>query len=226
MEFLDGHPSRAAQVRWTSSHTGRTADFRLHRTVWRQPGIYPAGRFPSMFTASMRTYYIIRVKDLHQAASTTPAGYNRPRYKEHREGQTRLSPEERESILQRREAALERLDEGHRILLQSLEGIETRRRSSASDGRSETSCCTWTRSGMWTRWRRSPARRWTCCCLSPAAKSISFGIWNGRRHPSAVPRPADVTDPGAVDACGDAAQPGNAYPALTLLELLERSAGH
>ena len=36
-----------------------------------------------------------------------------------------MSPEERESILQRRNAALERLDEGHRMLLKSLEGMDT-----------------------------------------------------------------------------------------------------
>lgn len=35
-----------------------------------------------------------------------------------------MSPEEREAILQRRDAALTRLDEGRRILLQSLEGME------------------------------------------------------------------------------------------------------
>ncbi len=36
-----------------------------------------------------------------------------------------MSPEERESISQRRAAALQRLDEGHQILLKSLEGMET-----------------------------------------------------------------------------------------------------
>ena len=36
-----------------------------------------------------------------------------------------MSPEERESISQRRDAALQRLDEGHQILLKSLEGMET-----------------------------------------------------------------------------------------------------
>ena len=35
-----------------------------------------------------------------------------------------MSPDERQSIIQRRDAALERLDEGHQILLQSLEGID------------------------------------------------------------------------------------------------------
>ncbi len=35
-----------------------------------------------------------------------------------------MSPEERESILNRRDAALQRLDEGHEILLKSLEGME------------------------------------------------------------------------------------------------------
>ena len=36
-----------------------------------------------------------------------------------------MSPEERESILQRRDAALQRLDDGHQILLKSLEGMGT-----------------------------------------------------------------------------------------------------
>ena len=36
-----------------------------------------------------------------------------------------MSPEERESISQRRDAARQRLDEGHQILLKSLEGMET-----------------------------------------------------------------------------------------------------
>ena len=40
-------------------------------------------------------------------------------------GEARLSPEERESILQRRDAALQRFDEGHQILLKSLEGMKT-----------------------------------------------------------------------------------------------------
>ena len=35
-----------------------------------------------------------------------------------------MTPEERESIEQRRDAALQRLDEGHQILLKSLEGLE------------------------------------------------------------------------------------------------------
>ncbi len=35
-----------------------------------------------------------------------------------------LSPEERESILQRRDAALARMDQGHQVLLRSLEGLE------------------------------------------------------------------------------------------------------
>ena len=35
-----------------------------------------------------------------------------------------MNPAERESILQRRDAALQRLDEGHQILLKSLEGLE------------------------------------------------------------------------------------------------------
>ena len=35
-----------------------------------------------------------------------------------------LTPQERESIQQRRDAALQRLDEGHQILLRSLEGLE------------------------------------------------------------------------------------------------------
>ena len=35
-----------------------------------------------------------------------------------------LTPVERESILQRRDVALKRLDEGHEILLKSLEGLE------------------------------------------------------------------------------------------------------
>ena len=36
-----------------------------------------------------------------------------------------MTPEEREAILRRRDAALARLDEGHQILLKSLEGLET-----------------------------------------------------------------------------------------------------
>ena len=149
-----------------------------------------------------------------------------------REGQTRLTPEEltpeeRESILQRRGAALERLDEGHRVLLKSLEGIDAEeaflgQRWSVRDvllhldseryvdalekiARGEMEMLP-PFSSREAHFRRELEQQ--------EATHRRFRALLTGLTPEQLARPA--TPP----------NPENAYPGLTLLELLERSAGH
>ena len=138
-----------------------------------------------------------------------------------------MSCEERESILQRRDAALERLDEGHRMLLKSLEGMDTEevflgQRWSVRDvllhldseryvdalekiARGEMEMLP-PFSSREEHFRRELERQ--------EATHQRFRTLLTELTPEQLARPA--TPP----------NPENAYPSLTLLELLERSAGH
>ena len=138
-----------------------------------------------------------------------------------------MSPEERESILQRRDAALIRLDEGHRILLQSLEGLEVEeaflgQRWSVRDvllhldseryvdaleqiARGDMEMLP-PFSSREEHFRQELERQ--------EATHRRFRALLTELTPEQLARPA--TPP----------NPDNAFPGLTLLELLERSAGH
>ena len=138
-----------------------------------------------------------------------------------------MTPEEKESILQRRDVALQRLDEGHEILLKSLEGLETEE------------------AFLGARWSvRDVLLHLDSERYVDALEKIALGEMEmlppfssrdehfrqelerqeatHRRFralltgltPEQLARPA--TPP----------NPANSFPGLTLLELLERSAGH
>ena len=138
-----------------------------------------------------------------------------------------MSPEERESVLQRRDAALQRLDEGHRILLKSLEGMETEeaflgQRWSVRDvllhldseryvdalekiARGEMEMLPPFSSReehfrLELEQQESTHRRFRALLTGLTPEQLA--------HPATPPNPA------------------NSFPGLTLLELLERSAGH
>ena len=138
-----------------------------------------------------------------------------------------MTPEERQSILQRRDAALARLDEGHQILLKSLEGLETEeaflgQRWSVRDvllhldseryvdalekiARGEMEMLP-PFSSREEHFRQE--------LESQEATHRRFRALLTELTPEQLARPA--TPP----------NPANSYPGLTLLELLERSAGH
>ena len=138
-----------------------------------------------------------------------------------------MSREERESILQRRDAALERLDEGHRMLLNSLEGMDSEeaflgQRWSVRDvllhldseryvdalekiARGEMEMLP-PFSSREEHFRRELEQQ--------EATHQRFRTLLTELTPEQLARPA--TPP----------NPENSYPGLTLLELLERSAGH
>ena len=138
-----------------------------------------------------------------------------------------MNPEERESILQRRDAALQRLDEGHQVLLKSLEGLETEeaflgQRWSVRDvllhldseryvdalekiARGEMEMLP-PFSSREEHFRQELERQ--------EATHRRFRALLTELTPEQLARPA--TPP----------NPDNSFPGLTLLELLERSAGH
>ena len=138
-----------------------------------------------------------------------------------------MTPEERESILQRRDAALQRLDEGHQVLLKSLEGMDTEeaflgQRWSVRDvllhldseryvdalekiARGEMEMLP-PFSSREEHFRRELEQQ--------EATHRRFRALLTELTPEQLARPA--TPP----------NPANSFPGLTLLELLERSAGH
>ena len=138
-----------------------------------------------------------------------------------------MTPEERDSILQRRDAALRRLDEGHEILLKSLEGLETEeaflgQRWSVRDVLLHLD------SERYVDALEKIARG-EMDMLPPfssreehfqeelehqEATHLRFRALLTELTPEQLVRPA--TPP----------NPANSFPGLTLLELLERSSGH
>ena len=138
-----------------------------------------------------------------------------------------MTPEERESILRRRDAALQRLDEGHDILLKSLEGLEAEEaflgaRWSVRDVLLHLDSERYV--GALERIARGEMD------MLPPFSSRDEHFRQELEHQEAthlrfrallteltleqLSRP--VTPP----------NPANSFPGLTLLELLERSAGH
>ena len=138
-----------------------------------------------------------------------------------------MTPEERASILQRRDAALQRLDEGHQVLLKSLEGMDTEeaflgQRWSVRDvllhldseryvdalekiARGEMEMLP-PFSSREEHFRQELAQQ--------EATHRRFRALLTELTPEQLAQPA--TPP----------NPANSFPGLTLLELLERSAGH
>ena len=138
-----------------------------------------------------------------------------------------MSPEEREAISQRRDAALERLDEGHRLLLQSLEGIDAEE------------------AFLGQRWsvhdvllhldseRYVDALEKIACGemeMLPPFSSREEHFRQELEQQEATHRRfrALLTEltPEQLARPATPPNPENSFPGLTLLELLERSAGH
>ena len=138
-----------------------------------------------------------------------------------------MSPEERDSIVQRRDAALQRLDEGHEILLKSLEGLEAEE------------------AFLGARWSvrdvllHLDSERYVDALekvargemeMLPPFSSRDEHFRQELEHQEATHRrlrallteltPEQLTRPATPP------NPSNSFPGLTLLELLERSAGH
>ena len=141
--------------------------------------------------------------------------------------EVRVSPEERESIIQRRDAALARLDEGHEILLKSLDGLEAEeaflgQRWSVRDVLLHLDS---------ERYVDALERiaRGEMDMLPPFSSREEHFRQEREQQESTHLRLrsllADLT-PEQLARPATPANPANSFPGLTLLELLERSAGH
>ena len=138
-----------------------------------------------------------------------------------------MTPEEQQSIIQRRDAALRRLDEGHEILLKSLEGLETEE------------------AFLGQRWSvrdvllHLDSERYVDALeqiargemeMLPPFTSREEHFRQELEHQEATHRRlrALLTDltPEQLARPATPPNPANSFPGLTLLELLERSAGH
>ncbi len=138
-----------------------------------------------------------------------------------------LSQEERESILQRRDAALKHLDEGHQVLLRSLEGLDAEE------------------AFLGSRWSvREVLLHLDSERYVDALEKIARGEWEmlppfssreehfrqELEHQEATHRRFRALlaelEPEQLACPATPPNPENSFPGLTLLELLERSAGH
>ena len=138
-----------------------------------------------------------------------------------------MTPEERESILQRRDAALARLDEGHQVLLKSLEGLEAEEAFLAQrwsvrdvllhlDSERYVDALEKIARGEMDMLPPFSSRdeHFRQELESQEATHRRFRALLTELTPEQLARPA--TPP----------NPGNSFPGLTLLELLERTSGH
>ncbi len=138
-----------------------------------------------------------------------------------------MTPEERESIVQRRNAAVQRLDEGHEILLKSLEGLGTEE------------------AFLGARWSvrdvllHLDSERYVDALeriaigemdMLPPFSSRDEHFRQELEHQESTHRRlrALLTEltPEQLARPATPPNPDNSYPGLSLLELLERSAGH
>ena len=138
-----------------------------------------------------------------------------------------MSPEERESIIQRRDAALARLDEGHEVLLKSLEGLEAEeaflgQRWSVRDVLLHLDSERYV--DALERIARGEME------MLPPFSSREEHFRQEREHQEATHRRLrsllSGLTPEQLSRPATPANPDNSFPGLTLLELLERSAGH
>ena len=138
-----------------------------------------------------------------------------------------MTPEERQSIIQRRDAALKRLDEGHEILLQSLEGLETEeaflgQRWSVRDVLLHLD------SERYVDALEQIARGEMEMLPPFSSRDEHFRQERERQEATHQRFRALLTDltPEQLARPATPPNPANSFPGLTLLELLERSAGH
>ena len=138
-----------------------------------------------------------------------------------------MTPEETETILQRRDTALKRLDEGHEILLRSLEGLDAEEAFLGArwsvrdvllhlDSERYVDALEKIAGGEMEMLPPFSSRdeHFRQELEHQEATHLRFRALLTELTPEQLSRP--VTPP----------NPGNSYPGLTLLELLERSAGH
>ena len=138
-----------------------------------------------------------------------------------------MTPEERESILQRRDAALERLDEGHEILLRSLEGMEAEeaflgQRWSVRDVLLHLDSERYVDA-------LEKISRGEMDMLPPFSSREEYFRQEREKQEATHQRlRALLTDLTPLQLARPATppNPANSFPGLSLLELLERSAGH
>ena len=138
-----------------------------------------------------------------------------------------MTPEERESVLQRRDAALQRLDEGHLILLKSLEGMETEeaflgQRWSVRDVLLHLD------SERYVDALEKIARGEMDMLPPFSSREEHFRLELEQQEATHRRFRALLTDltPEQLSRPATPPNPENSFPGLTLLELLERSAGH
>ena len=138
-----------------------------------------------------------------------------------------MSPEERESIIQRRDAALARLDQGHEILLKSLEGLETEdaflgQRWSVRDVLLHLD------SERYVDALEKIARGEMELLPPFSGREEHFQQERQRQEDTRRRFRALLTEltPEQLSRPATPPNPANSFPGLTLLELLERSAGH
>lgn len=138
-----------------------------------------------------------------------------------------MTPEERESILQRRDAALKRLDEGHEILLKALEGLAAEEaflgaRWSVRDVLLHLD------SERYVDALEKIARGEMEMLPPFSSRDEHFRQELERQEATHRRFRALLTDltPEQLARPATPPNPANSFPGLTLLELLERSAGH
>ena len=138
-----------------------------------------------------------------------------------------MTPQERESILQRRDAALQRLDEGHQVLLQSLDGLETEeaflgQRWSVRDVLLHLD------SERYVDALEKIARGEMEMLPPFSSREEHFRQERERQEATHQRFRALLTEltPEQLARPATPPNPANSFPGLTLLELLERSAGH
>ena len=138
-----------------------------------------------------------------------------------------MTPEERESIQQRRDAALRRLDEGHQTLLKSLEGLEAEEAFLAQRW-SVRDVLLHLDSERYVDALEKIARGEMD--MLPPFSSREEHFRQELEHQEATHRRfrALLTEltPEQLARPATPPNPANSFPGLTLLELLERTSGH
>ena len=138
-----------------------------------------------------------------------------------------MTPEERESILRRRDAALQRLDEGHQVLLKSLEGLDT---GEAFLGQrwSVRDVLLHLDSERYVDALEQIARGEMEMLPPFTSREEHFRQELEQQEATHRRFRALLTEltPEQLSCPATPPNPANSFPGLTLLELLERSAGH
>ena len=138
-----------------------------------------------------------------------------------------MSPEEKGSIMQRRDAALHRLDEGHQVLLKSLEGLEAEEAFLAQRW-SVRDVLLHLDSERYVDALEKIARGEMEMLPPFSSRDEHFRQELEQQEATHRRFRALLTELSAEQLARPATppNPANSFPGLTLLELLERSSGH